>query len=82
MISSTSTSGALAPAVMPSRRMSPKTDQSISSVRSTSRATGQPARSATSRRRCEFEELGEPTTIIASTFGATCFTASWRLVVA
>ena len=33
-------------------------------------------------RRCELEELGEPTTIIASTIGATFLTASWRLVVA
>ena len=42
----------------------------------------QPSRSATSRRRCEFDEFGAPTTIKASTTGATFFTASWRLVVA
>ena len=34
-------------------------------------ARGQPARSATSRRRCELDELGAPTTIMASTTGAT-----------
>ena len=32
-----------------------------------STAVGQPARSATSRRRCELDEFGAPTTIIAST---------------
>ena len=42
----------------------------------------QPARSATSRSRWELDEFGAPTTIIASTFGATALTASWRLVVA
>ena len=31
---------------------------------------GSRTRSATSRRRCEFDEFGEPTTITASTFGA------------
>ena len=62
--------------------MPSKAGQSISSARSTRRVIGQPTRSATSRRRCEFEEFGEPTTISASTSGATSFTASWRLVVA
>ncbi len=33
-------------------------------------------------RRCVLEEFGEPTTIIASTIGATFLTTSWRLVVA
>ena len=51
-------------------------------ARCTSTATGQPSRSATSRSRCEFDEFGAPTTISASTTGATFFTASWRLVVA
>ena len=54
----------------------------MSAARRTSRETGHPARSATSFKRCEFDELGEPTTIIASTRAATAFTASWRLVVA
>ena len=42
-------------------------DQSISPARCTRTASWQPARSATSRRRSEFDELGAPTTIIAST---------------
>ena len=54
----------------------------MSAARCTSTACGQPERSATSFSRCEFEELGAPTTIMASTRGATRFTASWRLVVA
>jgi hypothetical protein len=54
----------------------------MSSARKTSCVTAQPARSATSRRRCEFEEFGEPTTRSASTIGATRFTASCRFVVA
>ena len=56
--------------------------QSMSLARCASTAIGQPSRSATSRRRCEFDEFGAPTTIRASTTGATFFTASWRLVVA
>ena len=56
--------------------------QSISAARSISTACGQPARSATSTRRSEFELLGEPTTIMRSQAGAMRFTASWRLVVA
>ena len=82
MISSTSTSGAEAPAVMPRLLMPSNIVQSISAARCTSTESGQPSRSATSRRRCEFDEFGAPTTIMASTCGATCFTASWRLVVA
>ena len=54
----------------------------IADARCASTATGQPSRSATSRSRCEFDEFGAPTTISASTTGATFFTASWRLVVA
>ena len=54
----------------------------MSSARRMRRTIGQPSRSATSRRRCELEELGEPTTTIASTIGATRFTAPWRFVVA
>src|SRR2546429_86368 len=38
--------------------------------------------SATSRRRFEFELLGEPTTITTSHCGAMSFTASWRVFVA
>src|SRR6266699_1531462 len=82
MISSTITSGADAPAVMPRLLMPAKRDQSRSLARCASTAIGQPSRSATSRRRCEFDEFGAPTTIRASTTGATFFTASWRLVVA
>ena len=82
MISSTITSGAEAPAVMPRLLMPSKRDQSRSLARCASTETGQPSRSATSRRRCEFDEFGAPTTISASTTGATFFTASWRLVVA
>jgi uncharacterized protein YfaS (alpha-2-macroglobulin family) len=57
-------------------------DADASLARSTSMARAQPARSATSTSRSELDELREPTTIIASTLGATRFTASWRLVVA
>ncbi len=49
---------------MPSKRV-----QSISLARSTSIERAQPARWATSTSRTELEELGEPTTIIASTVG-------------
>src|SRR6185312_12767509 len=76
MISSTSVSGAEAPAVMPSFVTPSNNGQSISLARSTSMAFSQPARLATSTSRTELEELGEPTTIIASTSGATRFTAS------
>ena len=82
MISSTITSGAEAPAVMPRLLMPSKRFQSMSLARCASTESLQPSRSATSRRRCEFDELGAPTTISASTTGATFFTASWRLVVA
>ena len=82
MISSTITSGADAPAVMPRLLMPSKRDQSRSEARCARIATLQPSRSATSRRRCEFDEFGAPTTIKASTTGATFLTASWRLVVA
>src|SRR6202011_3537843 len=82
MISSTITSGAEAPAVMPSVLMPSNLDQSRSPARCARTAIGQPSRSATSRKRCEFDEFGAPTTIRASTTGATFFTASWRLVVA
>jgi hypothetical protein len=44
MISSTSTSGAEAPAVRPSRRMLENASQSRSSARLTSRVIGQPTR--------------------------------------
>ena len=60
----------------------PNVVQSMSAARCSSSAWGQPLRTATSLSRCEFDELGEPTTIMASTTGATCLTASWRLVVA
>lgn len=82
MISSTITSGADAPAVMPRLLMPSKRAQSMSLARWARIAIGQPSRSATSRSRCEFDEFGAPTTISASTTGATFFTASWRLVVA
>jgi len=82
MISSTITSGAEAPAVMPRLLMPSNFAQSMSLARCASTETGQPSRSATSRRRCEFDEFGAPTTIRASTTGATFLTASWRLVVA
>src|SRR5260221_4393513 len=71
--SSTSTSGADAPAVIPRRRMSSSFDQSISEARWTSSDTGKPPRSATSRSRCELDEFGAPMTIIASTSLATRF---------
>src|SRR6185437_7847135 len=82
MIYSTITSGAEAPAVMPRLLMPSNRAQSRSAARCASTAIGQPSRSATSRSRCEFEEFGAPTTIRASTTGATFFTASCRLVVA
>ena len=82
MISSTRTSGAEAPAVMPRRSMPVNSSQTISAAPSTSMARGQPAFIATSTRRIEFELLGEPTTIRRSQEAAMLFTASWRLVVA
>ena len=66
----------------PSEARPENSDQSMSLARCTRTATGHPARSAASRRRWELEELGAPTTTMASTCGATFFTASWRLVVA
>ena len=81
--SSTSASGAEAPAVIPSREIPSNCAQSIALARSTSIAFGasgalgylhQPHRVA--------RTSGAPTTIIASTFGATRFTASCRFVVA
>ena len=68
--------------MIPSVATELNSDQSMSSARGTRRDSAQPERSATSRNRCEFDEFGLPTTIIASTSGATCFTASCRLVVA
>ena len=82
MISSTSTSGAEAPAVTPSVAMPSNSSQGISAARCTSSALGQPARSATSTRRSELELLGAPTTISASQRAAIAFTAACRLVVA
>ena len=82
MISSTITSGAEAPAVMPRVRTPSNILQSRSAARCASTETLQPSRSATSRSRSEFDEFGAPTTIIASTTGATFLTATWRLVVA
>ena len=82
MTSSTSTSGADAPAVTPRLAIEPNIDQSMSAARCTSAARVQPARSATSLRRWVLEELGDPTTTMASTMGATFLTTSWRLVVA
>ena len=67
---------------MPSAEMPSNCAQSIRSARSTSTARSQPARLATSTSRTELLDSGAPTTIIASTVGATFFTASWRLVVA
>ena len=55
---------------------------SMSLARSTRRTILQPERSATSARRCELDEFGDPTTSSASTWGATGLTASWRFVVA
>ena len=82
MISSTSSSGAEAPAVMPSVAMPSKCSQGISAARCTSSALGQPARSATSTSRSELELLGAPTTISRSQRAAMALTAAWRLVVA
>ena len=82
MISSTSTSGADAPAVMPSAPMPSRAFQSRSEARWMRKARAQPSRAATSRRRCELDELGAPTTSMASTFGATSRTAACRFVVA
>ena len=62
--------------------MPAKRGQSMSAARWTSTDTGQPARSATSRSRCELDEFGAPMTIIASIRPAIRLTASWRLVVA
>ena len=45
-------------------------------------SAGSAARVATSTRRFEFEEFSAPTTSTISHFGAICFTAFWRLVVA
>ena len=48
---------------------------------STSRAR-QPSRSATSTRRCEFDEFSDPITSRRSHSRASAFTASWRFCVA
>ena len=65
-----------------SERTPEKRGQSIAAALGASTASAQPARSATSRRRCELDEFAEPTTITASTSAAARLTASWRLVVA
>ena len=82
MIWVTSSSGAEAPAVMPSVAMPSSWSHGMSAACCTSSAFGQPARSATSTSRSEFELLGAPTTISPSQRAAMAFTASWRLVVA
>ena len=82
MIWLTSSSGAEAPAVMPSVAMPSNCSHGISDACCTRSAFGQPARSATSTSRSELELLGAPTTITRSQRAAIAFTASWRLVVA
>src|SRR5579884_187047 len=79
--SRTSTSGAEAPAVIPSVEGWPSHDQSMSSARSMSR-DGTPIRSATSANRNELLLLGAPITSMRSHSGATAFTAACRLEVA
>ena len=79
--SRTSTSGAEAPAVMPTVSGRPSQSQSISAARWISRA-GAPLRSATSARRSELLLLGAPITSRRSQRGAMDLTAACRLDVA
>ena len=74
-------SGAEAPAVTPTV-LAPASQEGSTSPMPSMRRAGQPARSATSTRRNEFDEFGEPTTRIASQLAASSRTASWRFWVA
>ena len=67
---------------MPTARASANAGQSMSPARCTSMDMGQPARSATSTRRNEFDEFGAPITRNASQRAAIALTAFCRLVVA
>jgi hypothetical protein len=78
----TSCSGAEAPAVIPSVWTPSSLAQGISAARSISSELVQPARSATSTSRTEFDEFGAPMTNRPSSFGAIALTAACRLVVA
>ena len=67
---------------MPSVRTVPTSSQGMALARWIRKARAQPARSATSTRRSEFELLGAPTTSRQSMPGAIAFTAACRFVVA
>ena len=82
MTASTRTSGADAPAVIPTFSAPSRADQSMSPGPWIRKERSQPAARATSTRRCELDELGAPITSSASQRGAIAFTADWRLVVA
>ena len=79
--SRTSTSGADAPAVTPTRRL-PAIHSRLELVGAVDHVRGHAAFAATSRSRLEFELLGLPTTITTSTCGASNLTASCRFCVA
>ena len=77
----TSSSGALAPEVMPTVS-TPSSQASSTCVSLSIRCDCAPCSRATSTRRFEFDELREPMTSTRSHSGAICLTAAWRFVVA
>ena len=77
----TSSSGALAPEVIPTTRL-PSSHSSRTWLSLSIRCESAPCSRATSTRRLEFDELREPITSTRSHSRASCLTAAWRLVVA
>ena len=77
----TSSSGALAPELIPTTRL-PTSHSSRTCISLSTRWDSAPWSRATSTRRFEFEELLEPITSTRSHSPAIWRTASWRLVVA
>ena len=77
----TSSSGALAPEVMPTTRL-PSSHSSRTCVSLSIRYESAPWSRATSTSRFEFDELREPITSTRSHSRAICRTAIWRFVVA
>ena len=77
----TSSSGALAPELIPTIRL-PSSHSSSSWPSLSIRCESAPFSRATSTRRLEFDELREPITSTRSDWRASSLTAAWRLVVA
>ena len=77
----TSSSGALAPEVMPTTRL-PASHSSRTCASLSIRCASVPMSRATSTSRLEFDELREPITSTRSHSRAICLTAAWRFVVA